>query len=189
MSSSLPNTCRLIRSPSYVVVSLLRKREKTPYIKATLDPVYPPKDATFEFPVFLSLAETMGALELVVWDKDMFGRDYLGEVALPIQNWFQSQPILFDDPANEVGQENVGAPLAPVTHATYLAFLSAFGIYTRGHAEYRCDRAEDRSRRPIDARCIGRIQNDCTTCSGCRTNIDYCSSSESGSMVVWSLNP
>jgi len=91
-------------SSSYVVVSLLRKREKTPYIKATLDPVYPPKDATFEFPVFLSLAETMGALELVVWDKDMFGSDYLGEVALPIQDWFQSQPLLFEDPANEVSQ-------------------------------------------------------------------------------------
>lgn len=93
-------------SSSYVVVSLLRKREKTPYIKATLDPVYPPKDATFEFPVFLSLAETMGALELIVWDKDMFGSDYLGEVALPIQDWFQSQPLLFDDPMNEVGQES-----------------------------------------------------------------------------------
>jgi phosphatidylserine decarboxylase len=89
--------------PSYVVVSFLRKREKTPYIKATLDPVYPPKDATFEFPVFLSLAETMGALELIVWDKDMIGSDYLGEVALPIQDWFQGQPLLFDDPVNEVG--------------------------------------------------------------------------------------
>ena len=128
MSSSFPNTRRLIRSPSYVVVSLLRKREKTPYIKATLDPVYPPKDATFEFPVFLSLAETMGALELVVWDKDMFGSDYLGEVALPIQNWFQSQPTLFDDPANEVGQESGGVSLAPVTsrpgHSRYLFSLS-----------------------------------------------------------------
>ena len=134
-----PNTCRLIRSFSYVVVSLLRKREKTPCIKATLNPVYPPKDATFEFPVFGSLAETMGALELIVWDKNMFGRDYLGEVALPIQDWFPGQPTLFDDPMNEVGQDTVGASLAMVTHAAYLAFHSASGIYTRGEAEYGCD--------------------------------------------------
>ena len=89
-------------------MSLLRKREKTPYIKATLDPVYPPKDATFEFPVYLSLAETMGALELIVWDKDIIGSDYLGEIALPVQHWFQGQPLLFDDPANEVGPDSIG---------------------------------------------------------------------------------
>ncbi len=53
----------------------------------------------------------MGALELVVWDKDTFGKDYLGEVALPIQDWFQGQPILFDDPVNEVGQDTGGASL------------------------------------------------------------------------------
>ena len=99
------STCSLIRPPSYVVVSLLRKQEKTPYIKATLNPIYPPKDATFEFPVYLSQAETMGALELIVWDKDIIGRDYLGEVALPIQDWFQGPPLLFDDSANEVGPD------------------------------------------------------------------------------------
>lgn len=106
VSSCFPHYLLANSFSSYVVVSLLHKREKTPYIKATLDPVYPPKDATFEFPVFLSLAETMGALELIVWDKDMFGSDYLGEIALPIQDWFQTQPLLFDDPMNEVGQES-----------------------------------------------------------------------------------
>ena len=141
MSSSFPNIdCRLIPSFSYVAVSLLRKREQTPRIKATLNPEYPPKDATFEFPIFLSLAETMGALELIVWNKNkMIGRNYLGEVALPIQDWFQGQPILFDDPKNEVGQDTVDASLVTVTYAAYLVIPSASGIYTHGQADYGCD--------------------------------------------------
>lgn len=103
MFPRVASTCpRSFDSLSYVVLSLLRKREKTPYIKATLDPVYPAKDATFEFPVYLSLVETMGALELVVWDKDIIGSEYLGELALPVQDWFPGQPLLFEDPANEV---------------------------------------------------------------------------------------
>lgn len=40
-------------------------------IKKSLNPVYPPKDSTFDFPLYLSLASLVGGrgLEGVIWDK------------------------------------------------------------------------------------------------------------------------
>jgi phosphatidylserine decarboxylase len=46
-------------------------------------------------------------VELVVWDKDMLTKEYLGDVALPLDDWFRGEegPVLgFDDPGNQVGQ-------------------------------------------------------------------------------------
>jgi hypothetical protein len=75
--------------------------------KRTLNPTYPAKDATFDFPIYLSLADQLGVLELVVWDKDMLTKDYLGEVALPLEDWFSDRegnprPYAFDDVGNVV---------------------------------------------------------------------------------------
>jgi len=82
---------------------LLQKRFQTPAINATLDPVYEPASATFEFPVFSSLAECLGALELVVWDKNLLlKKEYLGEIALSIEEWFPGTALAFDDPGNKV---------------------------------------------------------------------------------------
>lgn len=87
----------------FVVVSLLNKRQQTPVQKKTLNPVYPAKDATFDFPLFLSLADRLGVVELVVWDKDMLmKKDYLGEAGLPLDRWFSNGVFGFEDPANEV---------------------------------------------------------------------------------------
>lgn len=90
----------------FVVVSVLSTRQQTPVAKRTLNPVYNPKDATFEFPLYLSLADKLGGVELVVWDKDMLSKEYLGEVALSLEYWFrgEGEEIVFgfDEPGNKV---------------------------------------------------------------------------------------
>ncbi|EDR01686.1 uncharacterized protein LACBIDRAFT_310706 [Laccaria bicolor S238N-H82] len=53
-------------SDPFVVVSVLLMRHQTPVAKRTLNPVYNPKDATFEFPLYLSLADKLVGVELVV---------------------------------------------------------------------------------------------------------------------------
>ncbi|PVF95541.1 hypothetical protein CPB86DRAFT_863907 [Serendipita vermifera] len=89
------------KSDPYVTVTLLGKQFQTPAINATLDPVFPPANATFEFPIFSSSAEDLGALELVVWDKNIvMKKEYLGEVAIPIEEWFPGTALAFDDPGN-----------------------------------------------------------------------------------------
>lgn len=58
--------------------------------KKTINPVYSPKDSTFDFPIHLSLADKLGVLELILWDKDMLmKKEYLGEAALPLEDWFR----------------------------------------------------------------------------------------------------
>lgn len=68
----------LIILSSFVVVTILNKRERTPVSKHTVNPVYSLKDATFNFPLYLSLADKLGYLELVVWDKDMLKKEREG---------------------------------------------------------------------------------------------------------------
>ncbi|EJD41855.1 hypothetical protein AURDEDRAFT_115297 [Auricularia subglabra TFB-10046 SS5] len=78
------------KSDPYVSVSFQRQKKKTPVIQKTLDPHWPAKDATFDFPLYKSVAERLGTLlEIVVWDKDFVGKDYLGEVSLPASRWFE----------------------------------------------------------------------------------------------------
>ncbi|KAF8237320.1 hypothetical protein L208DRAFT_1356433 [Tricholoma matsutake] len=93
-------------SDPYVVVSILNNKHQTPVAKRTLNPTYQSKDATFDFPIYLSLADRLGVLELVVWDKDYLGKDYLGEAALPLDEWFTTPTpdgaFSFDDAANTV---------------------------------------------------------------------------------------
>jgi phosphatidylserine decarboxylase len=93
---------------SFVVVSVLNSRQQTPVTKRTVNPVYNPKDATFDFPIYLSLAAQLGVLELVIWDKDMLRKEYLGEVSLPLEDWFadkhtgKDREFGFDQPGNIV---------------------------------------------------------------------------------------
>ncbi|KAL4245597.1 Phosphatidylserine decarboxylase proenzyme 2 [Abortiporus biennis] len=95
-------------SDPYVVVIVLRDRKQTPAIKRTCNPVYSAKDATFDFPIYLSLAEKLGSLELVIWDKDTFKKDYLGEVSIPLEDWFRDGNAYgFSDPNNKPFNLNV----------------------------------------------------------------------------------
>ncbi|KZV84933.1 hypothetical protein EXIGLDRAFT_699978 [Exidia glandulosa HHB12029] len=75
---------------SYVAVTFQHQRQKTPVVSKTLDPHWATKDATFDFPLYKSTAERLGTLlEIVVWDKDIIGKDYLGEIAIPASKWFE----------------------------------------------------------------------------------------------------
>lgn len=86
-----------------MVVSVLSKRQQTPVLKRTLNPEYPPKDATFDFPIYLSLAEKLGVLELIIWDKDVLKKEYMGEVSIPLEDWFRDNNAFpFEDPNNRV---------------------------------------------------------------------------------------
>ncbi|KAG8835213.1 hypothetical protein FRC17_004775, partial [Serendipita sp. 399] len=99
--NGLPGVDRSGKSDPYVTVNLLQKQFQTPAINATLDPVFPPANSTFEFPIFSSLAECLGALELIVWDKNkVMKKEYIGEIAIPVEEWFPSKAMTFDDPNN-----------------------------------------------------------------------------------------
>ncbi|KAI0771332.1 phosphatidylserine decarboxylase-domain-containing protein [Trametes elegans] len=95
-------------SDPFVVVSVLGNRHQTPVSKRTLNPTYNPKDATFDFPIYLSLADKLGVVELVVWDKDMLKKDYLGEVSIPLEDWFRDgNAFPFDDANNKLILKNL----------------------------------------------------------------------------------
>ncbi|KAF8055577.1 phosphatidylserine decarboxylase-domain-containing protein [Lyophyllum atratum] len=96
-------------SDPFVVVSVLNTRHQTPVAKRNVNPTYVPKDSTWDFALYLSLADKLGAVELVVWDKDMVGKDYLGEVAIPLDEWWGDEGRSFgwDDPANKAFTVNL----------------------------------------------------------------------------------
>lgn len=73
----------------YVSATFGRQRFTTPVSKKTVNPTYAASDATFDFPIYLSLADNLGGLELIVWDKDLIKKDYLGEVSLSLDEWFK----------------------------------------------------------------------------------------------------
>ena len=84
-------------------MSVLSTKHQTPVLKKTVNPIYSPKDSTFEFPLYLSLADKLGVIELVIWDKDVLKKDYLGEVSIPLDDWFKDDnAFAFDDPNNKV---------------------------------------------------------------------------------------
>lgn len=91
-----------------MVVSILNTRHQTPVAKKTVNPVYAEKDAVFDYPLYLSLADKLGVVEFIVWDKDLMSKDYLGEVSLPLEDWFvdrangTDRAFAFDDPGNQV---------------------------------------------------------------------------------------
>jgi phosphatidylserine decarboxylase len=105
---TLPLSLMIHHTHRFVVVSLLSTRFHTPVCKRAVNPTYSAKDATFDFPIYLSLADELGAVELVVWDKDMITKDYLGEVAIPLEDWFSdshggaTDAYGFDDPNKKV---------------------------------------------------------------------------------------
>ncbi|KAH8977814.1 C2 domain-containing protein [Lactarius hatsudake] len=90
------------KSDPYVVVSLMGKQSKTPVSKKNLNPVYKAKEATFDFPIYMSLVNKFSTLEFAVWDKDLIGKDdFLGNYALPIDQWFNGTAFAFNVPDNQ----------------------------------------------------------------------------------------
>ncbi|KAJ7157527.1 phosphatidylserine decarboxylase-domain-containing protein [Mycena crocata] len=87
-------------SDPFVVASLLTARHQTPAAKKTVNPSYAPKDATWDLPIYLSVADKLGVLELVVWDKDVLRKDYLGEAAVAVEEWFGERGKGWDAASN-----------------------------------------------------------------------------------------
>ncbi|KAI9439616.1 C2 domain-containing protein [Lactarius indigo] len=88
-------------SDPFVIVSLLGKQFQTPVSKHNFNPVFAPKDATFDFPIYTSLMRKLGTLEFAVRDKDVIRSNHLGLYALPIDQWFEGTAFAFDDPNNQ----------------------------------------------------------------------------------------
>ncbi|CAO3630750.1 unnamed protein product [Mucor hiemalis] len=90
-------------SDPYVVMRVNHKKYKTKAIKQTLDPVW---DAHFDIKVAPKKTPTL--LAFTVWDKDTFGRDFLGEITIPFKNIFDRNaqgvsdgvPRNYNDPNN-----------------------------------------------------------------------------------------
>ncbi|KIY68538.1 hypothetical protein CYLTODRAFT_421485 [Cylindrobasidium torrendii FP15055 ss-10] len=92
-------------SDPFINISLLTARFQTPVIKKTLAPTWADGTATYNIPLFLSVAHELGVLELVVWDKDLLKKDYLGEAGISLEDWFgpdstRSRALGFDDQGN-----------------------------------------------------------------------------------------
>ncbi|CED83095.1 Phosphatidylserine decarboxylase [Phaffia rhodozyma] len=85
-------------SDPFVVMTLVPNRQTTPVVKKTLDPVFPSNESTFDFPIYGSVIDRLGALEAVVWDKDILRKEYLGETALQVQHWFPDGKAVAWDP-------------------------------------------------------------------------------------------
>ncbi|KAF8188151.1 hypothetical protein K438DRAFT_1594437, partial [Mycena galopus ATCC 62051] len=101
----------------FVIASLLSTRHQTPIAKKTLNPVYAAKDVTWDFPIYVSIADKLSVVELVVWDKDMLRKDYLGKAGIAVEDWFtNSRPKVWDAPGNVVR-------LVPISFSSILMFL------------------------------------------------------------------
>ncbi|KAG0700175.1 phosphatidylserine decarboxylase-domain-containing protein [Suillus ampliporus] len=114
-----------------VVVSLLNNRHHTPVLKRTPNPIYTAKDATFDFPIYISLADRLGSVELVVWDKDTLKlkKEYVGEAALTLESWFRDDDgdvlvsgLGFSAEANKPRSVNLVSTRAN-THASGMAVI------------------------------------------------------------------
>ena len=66
----------------YLVVSLGDAKEATPTINKTLNPEW---NTTLEMPV---VGEQNLLLEATCWDKDRFGKDYMGEFDVILEDVF-----------------------------------------------------------------------------------------------------
>ncbi|GAA5860151.1 hypothetical protein JCM8547_009204 [Rhodosporidiobolus lusitaniae] len=80
-------------SDPYVVVRYGNARITSPTVPKSLDPSWdaPPSgagEAKLEFPLYDSLALGRERVEIVCWDKDRVGSEYLGEVSLGLGEWW-----------------------------------------------------------------------------------------------------
>ncbi|CAB4375890.1 unnamed protein product [Rhizophagus irregularis] len=91
-------------SDPYAVIRIANKKYETAVIKKTLNPVW-----NSSFDIKLSETNVPPHITITVWDEDRFGRDFLGEITIPIKQIFarnngglnDGMPRTFDDPANQ----------------------------------------------------------------------------------------
>jgi len=75
-------TC-VLTLPQYLVLTLGDAKEATPFVPKTLNPEW---NQTFELPI--SGIESL-LLEAHCWDKDKFGKDYMGEFDVALEDIFK----------------------------------------------------------------------------------------------------
>ena len=73
------------------------QRFSTQTIYKTLAPVW---NAVFDVTINASLGSEV--LEAVLWDRDRFKKDYLGELSIHLTDLFPNGALALDDPTNEV---------------------------------------------------------------------------------------
>ncbi|KIY44255.1 hypothetical protein FISHEDRAFT_67843 [Fistulina hepatica ATCC 64428] len=100
---------------SFVTLTLLSTRFSTPVAKRTRNPTWSAKDATFDFPIYLSQADSVGIVELVIWDKDYLRKEYLGEAAVCLEDWFDRATVgATDDRAAALSFETANVRAVPI---------------------------------------------------------------------------
>ncbi|KAK2745327.1 hypothetical protein FQN55_006232 [Onygenales sp. PD_40] len=72
-------------SDPYLVVSLGEARQSTPSISKTLNPEW---KVSFDLPIL-----GVPLLECICWDKDRFGKDYMGEFDIPLEDIFSAGQV------------------------------------------------------------------------------------------------
>ncbi|KAI8578563.1 hypothetical protein K450DRAFT_246362 [Umbelopsis ramanniana AG] len=91
-------------SDPYGVIRVNEKKYTTQYIKQTLNP-----DWDFHFDISVSPSRAPKHIAVTLWDKDKFGRDFMGELMIPFRNVFDRNqgdsfgglPMNYNDPANQ----------------------------------------------------------------------------------------
>ncbi|CAG8729624.1 15761_t:CDS:2, partial [Acaulospora morrowiae] len=91
-------------SDPYAVIRVANKKYETEIIKKTLNPIW-----NKCFDVKISESNVPPHITVTVWDHDRFGRDFLGEVTIPIKQIFARNngglndgvPRTFEDPLNQ----------------------------------------------------------------------------------------
>ncbi|KAF8887646.1 hypothetical protein CPB84DRAFT_1826881 [Gymnopilus junonius] len=63
-------TCFTSYNDPSTLISIPNSKEQDTALKRTINTVYPPKDSTFNFPIYILLADLLGVVELVMLDKD-----------------------------------------------------------------------------------------------------------------------
>lgn len=126
----------------FIHITLLATRFSTPVIKKTLSPTWSEGSATFDFPIYLSTSDSLGHLELVIWDKDVIKKDYLGEVNVGVGDWFganQERAFGFNDPGNTVcstsGVDHAHSTITIALHAPCRVHALQYRIVGHRHAQ------------------------------------------------------
>lgn len=91
-------------SDPYGVIRINDKKYTTKHINQTLNPEW-----NFHCDITVSSSRAPKAISVTLWDKDTFGRDFMGELMLPFRNIFDRNqgervgglPMNFNDPANQ----------------------------------------------------------------------------------------
>ena len=70
------------------MVTLGDAKESTPAISKTLNPEW---NVSFDLPI---VGQQSSLLECVCWDKDRFGKDYLGEFDVALEDIFANDQVI-----------------------------------------------------------------------------------------------